>query len=514
MEAPRKRLPAAQYVRMSTEKQIYSAGHQAAAIATYAQQHGFEIVCTYQDNGRSGLHLKGRAGLQQMLADILSRKPGFDAVLVYDVSRWGRFQDTDESAHYEFICRSAGVQIHYCAELFDNDGSLTSAILKNLKRVMAGEYSRELSTKVWLAQSRHAALGYRMGGRTPYGLRRVLLDAEGVVKMELRPGEVKNIRSEKVILVPGPPEELATIRRIYRLSIRCGQCDEEIATLLNAEKVLAVMGGRWSKFLIRQVLTSEIYTGTALFNRTSSKMGGRAVRNPAAQWIRREQVFLPIISRKLFLEAQRARHNRRSFRLSEEELLEPLRRLFTEHRKLSLPLITQTAGMPNAQTYRRRYGSLDAAYARVGYHRPHNRPSPSSSKLVDRAATFATQVENILRRSGLSLHGGALSGVVSINRRIRLATALAQHCAGARDRFWEVRINRAYQADYVFAGLMAADGRNIGAYYLLPAARFPACGTIRILEGGHRLEPYRIPDIISLGINLRDRLTELTRPAT
>jgi DNA invertase Pin-like site-specific DNA recombinase len=37
-------------------------------------------------------------------------------VLVYDVSRWGRFQDIDESAHYEFVCKQAGIKVAYCAE--------------------------------------------------------------------------------------------------------------------------------------------------------------------------------------------------------------------------------------------------------------------------------------------------------------------------------------------------------------------------------------------------------------
>ena len=71
-----------------------------------------------------------------------------------DVSRWRRFQDADESAHYEFLCKNAGVPIHYCAELFPNDGSLPSSIFKALKRTMAAEYSRELGVKVFNAQKR------------------------------------------------------------------------------------------------------------------------------------------------------------------------------------------------------------------------------------------------------------------------------------------------------------------------------------------------------------------------
>jgi len=62
-------------------------------------------------------------------------------ILVYDVSRWGRFQDADESAYYEYRCRRAGIQVVYCAEQFENDGSPVSTIVKGVKRAMAGEYT-------------------------------------------------------------------------------------------------------------------------------------------------------------------------------------------------------------------------------------------------------------------------------------------------------------------------------------------------------------------------------------
>ena len=86
-------------------------------------------------------------------------------ILVYDVSRWGRFQDTDEPAHYEFLCKSAGVPIHYCAETFANDGTFAGLIMKTLKRTMAGEYSRELGVRILAGQKRLADLGFKQGGR-------------------------------------------------------------------------------------------------------------------------------------------------------------------------------------------------------------------------------------------------------------------------------------------------------------------------------------------------------------
>jgi DNA invertase Pin-like site-specific DNA recombinase len=105
----RRPLRAAQYVRMSTEHQQYSTENQAEVIARYAAQHGMEIVKTYADSGKSGLTLAGREQLQKLLAEAESGHADFSAVLVYDVSRWGRFQDVDESAYHEYICRRAGV---------------------------------------------------------------------------------------------------------------------------------------------------------------------------------------------------------------------------------------------------------------------------------------------------------------------------------------------------------------------------------------------------------------------
>src|SRR5712691_1962185 len=124
-------LRAAQYVRMSTDLQRYSTENQAAAIAAYAARHNLTIVRTYADEGRSGLQINGRQGLLELIDDVRAGRADFDRVLVCDVSRWGRSQDTDESAYYEYICKDAGIRVEYCAEEFENDGSLISTIIKS-----------------------------------------------------------------------------------------------------------------------------------------------------------------------------------------------------------------------------------------------------------------------------------------------------------------------------------------------------------------------------------------------
>ncbi len=51
-------IPAAQYLRMSTEHQQYSLENQSSAIQKYAESKGFEVVRTYSDTAKSGLVLK------------------------------------------------------------------------------------------------------------------------------------------------------------------------------------------------------------------------------------------------------------------------------------------------------------------------------------------------------------------------------------------------------------------------------------------------------------------------
>lgn len=83
-----------------------------------------------------------KAQVRRLLDDVQAGAVQFQVILVYDVSRWGRFQNTDESAHCEYLCPSSGIKVVYCAEPFENDGSPLATIYKCIKRSMAGEYSR------------------------------------------------------------------------------------------------------------------------------------------------------------------------------------------------------------------------------------------------------------------------------------------------------------------------------------------------------------------------------------
>jgi hypothetical protein len=78
----------------------------------------------------------GRDLLQQLLKDVTEGKGDYRAILAYDVGRWGRFQDADESAHYEYVCKSARGR---CTIALRISRTITAcrADLKTLKRWQA-----------------------------------------------------------------------------------------------------------------------------------------------------------------------------------------------------------------------------------------------------------------------------------------------------------------------------------------------------------------------------------------
>lgn len=487
MQSAGRLIKAAQYVRMSREKQVYSPINQQAAIAAYATLHGFEIIRTYTDEGRSGLRIKGRAALQEMLRDVLAGDAEYRAILVFDISRWGRFQDTDESAHYEFICRRAGVPVHYCAEMFANDGSLVSTVFKNLRRAMAGEFSRDLSAKVWAAQCRLASLGYKMGGKAGYGLHRLLIDRDGNPKQVLQEGEHKSITTDRIILVPGDPAEVATVQRIFRLAEQ-GLPNPDIAALLNSEGVPAPIAKKWSNVQVRQILIAERYLGTCIYNRRSAKLRSPYTLNPRSEWVRREKAFQPLISVRRFRAVQGKDRSRRPT-YTDEQLLDNLRSLLSQNGYLTRGSV-DTDGPPTAKTYDNRFGSMARAYALIGYD-PNARDFERSS--AQARVGFATEIAQLLESWGHRVVGTPTGSFLTIDERYVLATRICNRRRENERGYWRIERSNASNVDLVLAALMRGDER--AHIYLVPTSRFGKSGKIDLTDGRNHMADYEVWDL-------------------
>ena len=360
-------IPAAQYLRMSTDKQEYSLLNQAEAIAKYAERNGFVVVKTYKDPGRSGLVLRERPGLRALLSDVVKPHCDFQAILVYDVSRWGRFQDSDEAASYEFLCRQAGAQVYYCAESFQNDLSISSSIMKALKRSMAAEYSRELGIRCYDGQKRLAEMGFRMGGVCGYGLRRMLLSGKGKKLRRLRRGEYKSLSTDKVVLVPGPNSEVEAVRKIYAMLLD-GLRPAEIVRRLNCQNVKYLGDKPWDFNAVMRILRSPTYTGTNVWGQSSRKLHSKCKWLPRKEWICAPNAFPAIVDQKTYERAQTILHDTTANR-SNESLLNDLKRLLKRKGYLTMTLIEENPKLVSYSCYRNRFGSLRNVYRLVGYHR-------------------------------------------------------------------------------------------------------------------------------------------------
>ena len=484
---------AAEYVRMSTEHQQYSTDNQRDAIRQYAQRRGMTITRTYVDAGKSGLRIEGRAALKQLIKDVETRQTDFSAILVYDVSRWGRFQDTDESAYYEYVCRRANIHVHYCAEPFENDGSAISAIIKNLKRAMAAEYSRELSSKVFIGMCRIIELGYRQGGCAGIGMRRMLRDIDGNFKGTLRRGEQKSLSTDRVILVPGPPEEVAIVRSIYRMFVEEKRAKAEIARILREQGAKTEWGHRWNIHSIHEVLTNEKYIGNNVYYKTSFKLQKRFVRNPPDMWIRKPGAFESIIPPDLFYKAQKIISERRR-RCTNEELLHDLRALLEREGRLSGPLITQTEDMCGKELYRQRFDTLVTAFKLVGYNPGKDfRYAAINRELHKIESQIVEDIIQRVRQQGGAVVQDPVTGVLKINNEFTATVAVARfrEWVRPRSRHWFIPGDIRSKADVAIVVRMDTENRQPLDYYLLPRIDTTAKHLMLRERNGIYLDAYR-----------------------
>lgn len=483
---------AAQYVRMSTEHQQYSTENQADVLREYASRRGIQIVRTFSDAGKSGLRIDGRDGLKDLIETVQCGRADFTMILVYDVSRWGRFQDADESAYYEYICKRAGITVHYCAEQFENDGSPVSTIVKGVKRAMAGEYSRELSAKVFKGQCRLIELGFRQGGAAGYGLRRLLIDQAGKPKAELQPGEQKSLQTDRVVLVPGPPEERAVVRRIYRLFVADGYTERQISAELNRAGIFAELGRDWTRGMIHQVLTNEKYVGNNVYNKISYKLKKKRVRNPPQMWVRRDDAFDAVVDMVDFTSAQAIILERHK-RISDAEFLELLRGLAQRNGRLSGLIIDEAEGMPSSSAYRQRFGSLARAYQLVDYLPDRDFAFLEiNRRLRQLYPEIMTQVVKALEEHGGTVTRDPRTDLLLVNGMYSVSIVISRCQVSSADALrWLVRLDTGLAPDLTIVVRMDASNLAPLDYYVLPAIDVKEA-RLRIKEdNGLFLDGYR-----------------------
>lgn len=490
---------AAQYVRMSTDHQKYSTENQADALQQYAEARGIEIIKTYEDSGKSGLKIEGRDALKSLIDDVQSGAAEYSTVLVYDISRWGRFQDADESAYYEYICKRSGISVQYCAEQFENDGSPVSTIVKGVKRAMAGEYSRELSAKVFAGQGRLIEKGYRQGGPAGFGLRRTLIDERGQVKGILSRGQHKSIQTDRVVLTPGPHEETRVVREVYRAFVIEGLSETDIARRLNDRGVLTDLDRPWTRGTVHQLLINEKYIGDNVWNRKSFKLKKKRVSNKPDMWIRAPGVFEAIVERDLF-EAAQSLIAARSFRLSDAEMIEALKALYSRQGLLSGIIIDDCDGMPSSSAYRSRFGSLLDAYRLVGFTPERDyRYIEINRHLRDIHPDIFASIVDGFRTAGSEAVVDSENDRVVVNNEFSLSVVIARCQESSTGLLrWKPRFDTSLMPDITIVIRMNELNTEALDYFLFPQMEIASQRLKLAEENGLSLDAYRFeqPDYL------------------
>ena len=359
----------AYYRHSAQDRQENSVEIQQDQVRQFALEHDIEIIREFADRGKSGLSTEGRDGFNVMLTDyVQGGKEYFDFVLVLDVSRWGRYQDTDLSAYFTGLCAKHGKQVVFTTIGFGEKNDLLHGLHLSIERYRAASYSRELSTKVFKGCAKVASQGFRAGGTPPYGFHRLLLDEQRNPVQILEKGQRKSIQNQRVTLAPGAPEEVAVVRLVFQEFVQSSRTPIQIASHLNGQQIPSPGGKQWSPTAVRAVLENELYVGTMIYNKTSQRLKSASHKNPEDEWIRVEDAFPAVVSRELFESARsmiRASEEARRIKYSSEEMLVRLEAQFEEYGTVRPSLVIADRDMVSPTTYAHRFNTFSGAYQRL-----------------------------------------------------------------------------------------------------------------------------------------------------
>jgi hypothetical protein len=292
---------------------------------------------------------------------------------------------------------------------------------------MAAEFSRELSVKVHAGQSRIASLGFRPGGPLTFGLRRELISGDRRSRGRLKKGELKALKTDRVLLAPGSEEEASIVRWIFTAFVDEKKTDIAIARQLNRAEIINQHGRPWTDEMIHNILRNENYVGNIIYNRTSRRLGQRLVRNHPDLWVRSGVVIHPIVDRLLFERAQKIMDNR-YVSISDDEMLLRLRLLLKRKGKLTFKIINDACGVPSSSAYYKHFGTLRKALTLIGYKCPRDCDwIDSRGHWADVVASHTKQIAALLsrKRSPTEIDEGGTS--ITVNGSVRFHFQVSRH---------------------------------------------------------------------------------------
>jgi DNA invertase Pin-like site-specific DNA recombinase len=503
-------IKAAQYVRMSTDHQPLSIPTQKVAIAAFAEAQEIRIIRTYADEAKSGTTLSGRDGMRQLLHDVTSSDCPFTTVLVLDVSRWGRYQDVDESAYYEYHCRKHGVSVTYVAEQFKSSTSPFDSLLKQMKRMMAAEYSRELGVKSRSGQVEAVSRGFVTGMLPCLGYRRQSISVSGVPGEVLRPRERKPMITDRVRWILGPSDEVEIVRMVF-CDYANGESIRSIAGRLKILDVRSHSGRPVTIEMLRLLLSSEVVTGNYSWGTRRRHRSPKTEIPRLTQPALNNHMVVPIVDLPIWELTQKRLKDASDLQRSgyrKEYLLCKMREGLAKDANLGCDTFAKY-GLPHPKTFVRHFGSVTAAYAAAGRDAFDEVSVPNS--IVRIGKRFTSDVFDLIRGSDALARIDRRRNLVHMHAavfKIRIASA---YLSRAGSPYWYVgHLNKCARAGNWLLVLCMNFGFNTGKEFLLmPPGEYETFRGRLSLRRLKEFDRYRIADVVEL----KARLVQAAHPS-
>ena len=278
----RKRVAAYARVSMDTEQLEHSFSNQIAHFNGLIQSNpAWEFAGIYADRGITGTKPAPRTEFLRMLADCEAGK--IDLVLAKSVSRFAR--DTVDCLNTIRHLKTIGVEVRFEREnisTFTSDGELLLTLLASF----AQAESESISANVrWVTRKRFEE-GIPNGHRAPYGYR---------------------WDGEKFRIIP---EQGEVVKQIYARYL-AGESAYKIAKDLREMGITGQGGGPMSDSTIKDIVSSESYTGTMILQKNYITDTHKRRRNygELARYAVTE-MFEPLVSAEDFERARAIRQKR------------------------------------------------------------------------------------------------------------------------------------------------------------------------------------------------------------
>lgn len=281
------------------------------------KEENIEIIDYYQDDGYSGTTFN-RPDFKRMFNALVNGD--INTIIVKDLSRFGRnYIEVGNYIEQIFpLYNTRFIAVNDNIDSFKDPKSVNNIIVP-FKNLMNDEYARDISNKVRSVLMTKSLNGEWVGGTCPYGYKKnpdnihqLIIDEEEapvvrkIFKMALDGfGHIKIARflNDNGILCRKEVQR----RKKYKLSMSSE--DEEIVY-------------HWSTSTIGKMVTSEIYIGNLVWNRTGSisYKNHRQIYKPKSEWVIVEGTHEGIISVEDFNKIQETIKERLSKKKRPEKL--------------------------------------------------------------------------------------------------------------------------------------------------------------------------------------------------